>query len=93
MTKGQWRAVMGTQPWTAVPDSICPQALGDDPLQPACNVSRTDALQCAAQLATMTGLPFSLPSSATYQALLGGSPFPWGSATDVATVSPFASVR
>jgi formylglycine-generating enzyme required for sulfatase activity len=93
VTKGQWQTVMGSQPWSTVPTEVCPAASADDVLQPACAISREQAVLFTVRVSGLSGLPLSLPSLATYQALSGALAFPWGDASDVATVGRYASVR
>jgi hypothetical protein len=92
ISKGQWTTVMGTAPWS----DITPQILGDgasgDPARPANNISFTEAQAFIAAIRALTRLSATLPTAAQYQEAIGPGPWPWGSATDAATVGPFASV-
>jgi hypothetical protein len=92
ISKGQWTTVMGTAPWS----DITPQILGDgasaDPARPANNISFNQAQAFIAAMGVLTRLSLTLPTVAQYREAIGSGPWPWGSATDAATVGPFASV-
>jgi len=92
ISKGQWTTVMGTAPWSDITAQILGDGASEDPSRPANNISYVQAQAFIGALSTRTRLSASLPTSAQYQEAVGTGPWPWGSATDAATVGPFASV-
>jgi hypothetical protein len=88
VTQQQWTAVMGTQPWSGVPDAVVEDS--GAPGLPAWNLAQDEALTCAATLAIRSGLAVDLPSAAVWRAEVGDSDYPWGIATDSSTVAAYA---
>jgi hypothetical protein len=92
VSKGQWSTLMGTVPWSDVTSAMLGDGASTDPARPANNISFDQAQAFVAALATLTSLGISLPTVGQYQEAVGSGPFPWGAASDPATVSAYASV-
>ena len=92
ISKGQWSTLMGTAPWSELTSDLLGDGASGDPGRPANNISLDQAQAFATALAQLTNLGMSLPTAAQYQEAVGSGPFPWGSATDPATVAAYASV-
>ncbi len=92
VTKGQWSTLMGTTPWSELSSALLADGASGDPSRPANGISFAQAQAFAAALAAITQLGMTLPTPAQYQEAVGSGPFPWGSATDPATVAAYASV-
>ena len=72
VTKGQWKTVMGTAPWrdlSGEPQEIVGNAAEDNNRQPACNLSRDDALAFSQKVASMTGMKVVLPAYETLRSM------------------------
>jgi hypothetical protein len=92
VTKGQWSALMGTSPWSDLASAELADGTSGDPARPANNISLDQAQAFATALAARTSLGISLPTVGQYQEAVGSGPFPWGAASDPATVAAYASV-
>lgn len=92
ITKGQWSTLMGTAPWSELTSALLADGASGDPGRPANNISLDQAQAFVAALASRTNQAISLPTVGQYQEAVGSGPFPWGSATDPATVAAYASV-
>lgn len=92
VSKGQWSTLMGSAPWAELTAASLADGASVDPARPANNISFDQAQAFAAALAARTGLAMGLPSVGQYQEAVGAGPFPWGAASDAATVSAYASV-
>lgn len=91
LTRGQWRHITGSEPWTTLqPASL---ASGTDDALPACGISFEQAVAGLAA-ARARGLDLRLPDDDTWEAIArhGGGVFPWGDARDAATVGAAAVV-
>jgi len=92
VSKGQWTTIMGTAPWADITTQILADGASEDPGRPANNISYMDAQAFIAAVSSRTHLSVSLPTPAQYEEAVGAGPWPWGSATDAATVGQYASV-
>jgi len=92
ISKGQWTTVMGTAPWADISAQILGDGASEDPSRPANNISFDQAQSFIVTISTRTHLGAALPTVAQYQEAIGTGPWPWGTATDAATVGPYASV-
>lgn len=78
VTKGEWKAVMGTEPWK---DSIPPAKLDDD--NPANWVNALQAIEFCETLSKKTGRKVSLPTEAQWEyACRAGTTTAWSFGND-----------
>jgi len=92
VSKGQWSTLMGSAPWSDLTSAMLGDGASTDPARPANNISLVSAQAFVTALAARTSLGTSLPTVGQYQEAVGSGPFPWGAASDPATVSAYASV-
>jgi formylglycine-generating enzyme required for sulfatase activity len=91
VTQAQWRAIMGTTPWSDVtPDIVAPTSATG---APAYNISHVEAESFAERLSSISGLQIVLPTAAQWRSWVGDDEYPWGTSIDPATVGIYAVVQ
>jgi formylglycine-generating enzyme required for sulfatase activity len=86
VTKGEWKSVMGTEPWK---DKIPPAKLDDD--NPANWVNALQAIEFCETLSKKTGRKVSLPTEAQWEyACLAGSTKPYCYGDDPKKIGEYA---
>lgn len=88
VTREQWQGLMGTAPWAEVAPDVLPATTEAD--LPACNLSHSDALAGASELAVRSGLGVMLMPAAAWRAEIGTGEYPWGSSVDPALIARHA---
>ncbi|HQE82806.1 MAG TPA: formylglycine-generating enzyme family protein [Candidatus Hydrogenedentes bacterium] len=87
LTKAQWTAVMGTEPWASEGSVL------DEPDTPAVYVSWDNAQQFITQLNSLTGRTFRLPTEAEWECACragAATRFYWGDDPDYVEINDYA---